>query len=130
MYPFSHDILRRSREVVSEVAAEAVAGLGREGAEAEGAVGDVAVDGVAARGEDADAPGPAAAGAGRAELEPPQPPPRLVHDHAAEPGPRRGDHRHHLHRLWRLRIPDLRMQCCQGWRPQDSRNWAGEEECL
>lgn len=95
-----------------EVAAEAVAGLGGEGAEAEGAVGDVAVDGVAARGEDASAaPGSsasaAAAGAWRAELEAPQPPPRLVEHHRAEP-PAPLHHRHHPRHLHLLpRAADL-----------------------
>jgi hypothetical protein len=83
----------------SEVAAEAVAGLGRERAVPEGVVGDVAVDGVAAGREHACAPGPAAAGAGRAELEAPREPPprRIVHQaqrHGAEL--RRGAHRHQV----------------------------------
>jgi hypothetical protein len=64
------------------VAAEAVAGPRGEGADAEGAVGDVAVDGVAARRRDAHPVRPAAAGAHGAHLEPPhQPTP-------TPPGPR------------------------------------------
>lgn len=63
-----------------EVAVEAVAGSRGEGADAEGAVRDVAVDGVAAGRRDAHPVRAPAAGAHRAYLEPPhQPPPPRHH---------------------------------------------------
>jgi hypothetical protein len=76
-----------------EVAIEAVAGARGEGADAEWTVGDVAVDGVAARRRDAHPVRAPAAGAHRAHLEPPhQPPPVPVLDAAVQerlPQPRR-----------------------------------------
>lgn len=76
-----------------EVAVEAVAGARGEGADAEGAVGNVAVDGVAAGRRDAHPVRAATAGAHRAHLESPhQPPPAPVLDAAVQerlPQPRR-----------------------------------------
>ena len=82
------------------MAPKAVACLGGEGAETEGPVGDVAVDGVAAWRRKADAPRASAAGAESAYLEAAESAPLgLVDQHRFEP------RRHRRRRLHRRRRP-------------------------
>lgn len=63
------------------MAAKAITGFGSERAEAKGPVWDVAVDGIAARGGQAEALGPSTASTEGTYLEAPQPPPALIQHH-------------------------------------------------
>lgn len=126
------------------MAVEAVAGARGEGADAEGAVWDVAVDGVAAGRRDAHPVRTPAAGAHRAHLEPPhQPPPAPVVDAAAVqerlPQPRRprrrlrhiaaaaaGTSLHTVHHT--MEGKNVGTTCCQPTSPQSPHRREGGGE--